>query len=1215
MSDLITSASPLDWQRLPLDGRVLIEASAGTGKTFTIGLIYLRLLLERGLRIEQILVATFTEAAALELRERLRARLVEVEHLLRADTPRAAEPMDPGSLAAWLGGLCVDEDLRRAALRKIQLARTDFDRAPIATIHGLCARIQRDYPLESGAGLSADTLIDETELLRECLEDFWRLRYLGDSVDPREAAAVLSGGPEGLLHDLKSLMSRSAMPVEADGLAKLDRGIAELDTPGNIAELRQLADDASLYKRSNSALRSRLLCIVAALEIGTDVDAVLAKVVDDNFNPATVDGHQPDSARLRLRDHPLIERMRGLRPLLQHRDEFVRGAVVGDALKFCREQLPLRAQRRNAQTYAMQIDSVHARLHGDGSVRFSNRLFDAFPAALIDEFQDTDEHQFRIFDRIYTDADRRTRGLLAMIGDPKQAIFGFRGGDITTYLRASKQVTQRFTLDVNYRSSSILVGALNALYGHTDGGFDNADIVYRQVQAAAGADAKPYLQHASPIATPLSVHRFRGGRLNAKGKPLTGLVELESIALKDCAERIVELLSDPARTINGKRIGPGDIAVLLTTNKQIVALREILTGRGVPCVGSGRGSVFDTEIARELELILYAVLNAEDDRAVRGALATRLLGASLNDMRRWQDDEQDFELQLERFTAWRELARRRGIMSVIDAVLAQRAPALLSSSQGERDVTDLRHLGELLAEQESAQHGLEGLYAWYSAMRREGDSSDADAAEARQLRIESDGARVQLLTLHMSKGLEFSIVFLPLAWRISSRTGKSEPKALYFHDAAGHPRVDLGSAEFATNLGRYFREDLQERLRLLYVALTRAVHAVHVYWVDRGVRADDDTDLWNTAAIDEVIHQAQNHLGLTQGEASLDDLARQLAGVEIVDPANLTRSEYHAPAAVDSTPSEPRSLPALRAFQWLHSFSALTRNVVSNAVESAAADEAEADDGSAQDLSVENIDAVLLESAATPEDPRLLALDDWRGRRFGNAVHKVLENAGPGNIWPQQRGLVASQLALQAVREQIEAGPESLEAVGRMLDRVRETDLADGLRLIDLDADARVAEFEFQFPVHATLAELRAVCVTHGYAYTVPAHLSAVTLNGMLTGFADLIFVHAGRYHVLDYKTNRLGTHLDDYRTHALDASMAQHHYDLQALLYTVALHRYLRQRLDGYAPDRHLGESWYLFLRGVGLEPGLGVCRRHWSPALIEALDAVFAGAEVFAA
>jgi exodeoxyribonuclease V beta subunit len=266
-------------------------------------------------------------------------------------------------------------------------------------------------------------------------------------------------------------------------------------------------------------------------------------------------------------------------------------------------------------------------------------------------------------------------------------------------------------------------------------------------------------------------------------------------------------------------------------------------------------------------------------------------------------------------------------------------------------------------------------------------------------------------------------------------------------------------------------------------------------------------------------------------------------------------------------------------------------------VESAAADETEAADESAQ----------ITQDA---DDPRLLALDAWRGRHFGDAVHKALEDAPAG---PIQRGWLAARIKALAVPHAAFDG-DALAPVVQMLDRTRAGDLGDGLRLANLPVEARVQEFEFQLPVNVSLRRLREVCARHGCADAIGANLSAAALNGMLTGFADLIFEFGGRYHVLDYKTNRLGASLSDYRADALDAAMHAHHYPLQALLYTVALHRYLRGRLDGYTAELHLGESWYLFLRALGLDGDSGVWRRRWPPALIEELDAAFAGAEVIA-
>ncbi len=1195
MNDDVTTSPALDWQRMPLDGRVLIEASAGTGKTYTIALIYLRLLLEHELRVEQIAVATFTEAAAQELRERLRTRLVDAERLLVGIAAGQAAPTaDP--LGAWLAGLCVQQGGRETALRRVRLARADIDRAPVATIHALCARIQRDYPLESGVGFSDDHLIDETALLRECLEDFWRRRYLVGTVDPLEARKVVPSGPEHLLPELKQLLARKAKPVDADGLKELEQRIAKLGTTGNIGALRSLAEP-SLHKRSNGAARTRLLAIAEAFESGSGAADVLMEKVDGNFEPAKLDALQPDDASLRLRDHRLIVELRELRTLLRHRAQMVRGSVLTAAFKFCEKEIRRRAELRHAQTYAMQVDNVHQRMLEDHGV-LAERLFAAFPAALIDEFQDTDAHQFKIFERIYQDSSGTPRGLLAMIGDPKQAIFAFRGGDIATYQRASAGVDQRFSLEVNYRSASALIVAMNGLYGNTNGGFDDPAIHYREVSPAPKADDKPYLVSGEAVATPLRLHCFR------RDPETTALGELENQALQDCAQRIVELLNDARHTIDGGPVGPGDITVLLNTNTQIAKLRKLLVARRIPCTGSGRSSVFDTDIAQDLELVLHALINADDDTTVRAALATRLLGARLSTLCEWRDDENAFEVELERFAAWHDLAQRRGILAVIEAILETRASALLATARGERDLTDLRHLGELLSEQERSRHGLEGLYAWFVATRRDDGEADTDAADARQLRIESDGARVQLLTVHMSKGLQFPIVFLPLAWRIASRDRRHIPKALYFHDSDGTPRVDLGSKDFDENLARHFREDLQERLRVLYVALTRAVHAVHVYWVDRHAESDDLQRLWNVAGIDMLIGEAQDNLDLEPGEASLEALAKKIGGTAVIGPVASDHGEYRIVDSADGSRVARTPLPTLRVFEWLHSFSALTRHTGPDDAQPAAADEAELADASfSEELTV------IGEDPEQPDDPHLLALDAWRGRRFGDAVHKVLELAEPGPVWPRQRKLIVEQLALQAVRGAEESVGDVFEPVGDMIERTQSSDLGDGLRLCELDKNLRVAEFGFQFPLHTGYALLQGVCGKHGFGEVLPASLAATQWRGMLTGYVDLIFLHQGRYHVLDYKTNRLGVTQNDYRGASLESAMARHRYDLQALLYTVALHRYLRQRLPDYQAGKHLGDSWYLFLRAVGLGPGLGVWRRRWPAAMIEQLDDAFAG------
>ncbi len=1208
--------APLDWQRVPLEGRVLIEASAGTGKTYQIGLIYLRMLLERPLGVEQVVVATFTDAAAQELRDRLRLRLLEAERWLEC---RLAErPPDGDSpLHAYLAARIDDEAAARAALRRLRLARADFDRAPILTIHALCQRIQREYPLESGASFADDPLVDEFALVGECVEDFWRQRVLTAAPDDPALPGALATGLDGFKRLVASVRSAgpecvlAPAPVDLDALRAALASLEEADAFA--VPLRALLADTDAIAWNGTKKASRAL--IEALAAAEQPGCALFALGDEDL--ARLCGEacakwQNKGRRIALEEQPCIRRLAVVAGLLLDARAQALPALRAEAMAFCEQALAERVRRRGVQTFAMQIDGVHARLCGPGAdAALADRLFAAFPVALVDEFQDTDRRQFAIFDRIYRDADGLRRGGLIMIGDPKQAIYAFRGGDIAAYLAAAAGADERLSLATNYRSNARLVGALNAFYGHTGGGFGALPIRYQAVAWADPSDGARYTRAGEPVAAPLVFHRFRGEAADERGRPIESQARLEALALEDCADRITELLGN-GDAIDGRPVGPGDVAVLLSTHAEVAALRERLDRRGVPCAGSGRGSVFAGATAADLVLLLHAVCEPGDAAAVRGALSTRLLGADYRALIDWDREPAAFERERERFVVWRERARRRGVLAVIGDVSAMRAPHLLADADGERVLTDLRHLGELLAEQERRHHGLDGLVAWLSAMRRD-EAAAPDEADARRLRVESDARRVQLLTIHASKGLEYPIVFVPLAWR--ERSAATPGSLLRFHDVEGRLCIDLGSARHAVHREAHLREDQEERLRLLYVALTRAREAVHVHWVERRRArggSDEGSEDYTRSALGRLVDEVLLALGAPGSaaataqeadaaeRAALDRLAR-LPGVAAVGPYTGPTPVYRAAAA----PRHPRAaqapLPALRPPLWLHSFSGLLRDAAPSAA-AGASDEPVVESGAAALDRVEVADA---------DDPRLLALSALRGPRFGDAVHAAFEHARPGPVWPQQRALIEDALRPLGLRRDGGADQAALiESAGRLVERVRRADLGDGLRL-DALASAGVAEFEFQLPVRqVSLARLRALCATHGAADVVPATLDGVRLNGMLTGFVDQVFEAGGRYHVLDYKTNWLGGGLAAYRGASLEAAMRTHHYDLQALLYTIALHRYLRQRLRGYAPERHLGESWYLFVRAVGLDAVSGVWRRRWPPGLIAALDAAFAGA-----
>jgi exodeoxyribonuclease V beta subunit len=1173
-----------DWRELALEagGRSLIEASAGTGKTWTISVLYLRLLLERGLGPAQIVVTTFTDAAAQELRERLRQRLAWAIRLAGGSESGNAASLPADQ--AWLQQRWQGEDApaRRRDLIRLQLAEAELDLAPIGTLHGLCRRILRDYPFECGSAFGACELIAGQGLDRELIDDLWRELAQSPGELGAGAACWFERGRERFGRALRSVLSPGVEVRPID-----DAPLRALLAPEHAARLRDwLAAHDAAFKSKTSVLRRGLAGLADFIE-GGDLRAELpvslpkdlAAPLEKQIKPALLEG---------LRDDPLLRLASDAADLLDRRLAPAAAAFLAD----CRSRLQAirraRLDARGQLSFDALIERVHAALGEPGS-ELGARLCAAWPVALVDEFQDTDALQYGILDRIYCrpehDADPAPRGRLVMIGDPKQAIYRFRGGDIQTYRRARASADQRLHLDTNFRSASRYVAALNALFGAAGRqlGQDPAvDIVVEDVAAGPRTDTRPYSIDGAPCARPLVFHLDPDPPRNKPARC--------AAALTHCANTIVDLLAGGDRRIGDEPLVPGDIAVLLPDNAQIEQMRALLQARRVPCVGAGRSSVFSTDVARELQLVLYAVEHSGNSGALRAAVATRLYGIDFAGLQALADDVEAWQAHIQRFARWRQLWQRRGVLAVVGALIRHGGDRLLAAGDGERLLTDLRHLGELLQTASEACEGSAGLLAWLQRQRG-GDAPDGEeAAEERQLRIESDARRVRLMTLHASKGLEFPLVMLPLMW---AHDGRRDDWPLVWDEASGRRLLDLGSAGLAAARQQVQAEDQDERFRVLYVALTRARHACHLFALPPGRPQDG---------------RIANAPSDPQRSALDALLARLAAAGRPADDGIEWRHEswpqvlvaLPAEAAAGSAPRHVLAEPPAAVDRQRYSFSALTQPPR----------QALAEEQPADDEAVEDADDTLPAAAAEPAPMALMALAGYRGTEFGNALHAVLENRRIGQPLGEQLALVRRSLEQAGVRPG-ELGLDALALrLAHRLDGALEAELLPGLRLAALPADALRAEMEFHFELAGcSLQALAEACAAAGEPALIPPG-AGTRLRGMMTGKIDLVLGHSGRFHVLDYKGNWLGESLQAYSGSALPAAMDAHHYRFQALLYTLALERYLRGRLPGYRRAAHLGEAIYLFVRAAGLAADAGVWHQRFDDRLLDAVDAAFGGA-----
>jgi exodeoxyribonuclease V beta subunit len=1170
----------LDALNCPLSGVNLIEASAGTGKTWTIAALYTRLLLEADADgqvpgIDQVLVVTYTKAATAELRGRLRQRLHEMCAVLEG------EASQDGFLTAMAERFPAGA-LRQQALTRLHAAIAGFDTAAIYTIHGFCQRALTDAAFESGQTFSAELVQDDSVRLQDAADDFWRRRVVDD---PLLAQVLADGGetPEAWLAQIRPFLAKPYLQMRRPPETGLERArervlhnwrvlCTQADMVG--AALQKLQEASGLNARSygpghKAALQqqvARLLTTPDSLPaLSRDERKLLDKLTLKSLAKSANKGAQAP-------EHPgfaLID------DWLAAWDQYL--AAVGlevtrlklDLIDWMAEEMARRRQAERQRSFddlLTDLDSALSDPLRGGAL--ARQLSSSFKVALIDEFQDTDPIQYHIFRACFVDQQRP----VFLVGDPKQAIYSFRGADIFAYIDARQDASRQYTLDTNRRSSHQLVAAVNALFSRPDP-FVLPEIHYQAVHSASQAERLEIADQRAPC-----VWQWLDFSATSKGasKQLAGTSAAEATA--DEIARLLTLALDGRASLVSEHarrpLCGGDIAVLVSTHRQGDLIRQALSRRNVPSVALTQESVFASREAQELLSLLSAWAEPGNESRLRRVLSTELFGWGAQQLKALQSQDSAWEALLAAHAEDHQRWLQQGFMAAWRHFFARQklAERNLPLPDGERRLTNLSHLAELLQKESDSRNGLIPLLDWFQIQV----GAQAGGEES-LLRLESDASLVKIATIHSAKGLQYPIVFCPFLW-----DGALERRDTAFwrtHAEGGSwltPDVlcDAGVKQAAQS------ELLAEKLRLAYVALTRAEHRQYIAW--------GWVQKMETAALSWLLHagagQALDDLQPLEHSQVLNELQdfvrREGEAVGLLQPqAEAILALQQRPAVTYQALAAPRAIYT----PWrVTSFTGLAQH------------------GAREHERPDHDRGVLQLPDSSPEPARAFP----RGARAGTCLHAIME----------QIDFMAPRSSIRARVDQCLSGagfePEYADAAFDLIERTLDVPLDPGLSLAQVPAGKRLIELEFMLPVsrlNAAALRLLLSDPVHGLdplLRQAALHLEFNTVRGFFKGFVDLVCEMDGQYYLIDYKSNHLGEQAEDYQREALARSIAQEHYYLQYLLYCVAVRRYFTAR--GIDFDARFAGVRYLYMRGLD-SSGNGVWSDKPSIQLLDGLDALF--------
>ncbi|WDE07751.1 exodeoxyribonuclease V subunit beta [Thalassomonas viridans] len=1195
------AANNLVAHEIPLTGKHLIEASAGTGKTFNITRLYLRLLLEQKLPVEQILVMTFTKDATEELRGRIGAFIRSAIN----DWHRLVDS-DP-YFAALAEKVTADE-----AGFLLKKALLFLDEAAIFTIHGFCKRVLSQHAFASGMAFNSQMEASDQELLLEACQDWYRV-LAQQSPQQFELLAAFWGDPQTFLSHFSKAVRQvvlcgeletvSAANIRQGFLAKVQQALYALEHHDEMLSLALIevktGQEQQKRRQELSALKAWL---AAMLE---DIETFKEKMPD-----AFIDGRRFSRSKHKqqLVDifTPVNEVKAAVKSLQQNLDKAQAYVVVKQGLDYISEQLAGKKQQQNMLSFDDLISRLKHCLTDDGNPQLAQVLFAQFPVALVDEFQDTDPLQFAILKAIYF---QQPDTALFMIGDPKQAIYGFRGGDVFTYLSARNLCDYQWLMDTNWRSSPEMIRGYNRLFygNHLEGkpvAVFGYGIPYVPVKASPAAAEKSLPgpgQHALEFVH-FTASDENGEQQEKKKAPVRAKVkqDFRPVMAGWCAGEIARLLAGGEENTLAAR----DIAILVRDGSEAAAIKQALQELGLASVFlSNKANLLHSEQTEQFLCLLKGVLYVENERLYTAALACGLLGFTPAKLYRLQRDELGWQELKFRFLALRQEWQHKGFITM--ALKLMHEHFVIRGEEQDRALTNLLHLFEIL-QSASQRHRQPQELLYYLEQEILKDNPESET----ELRLESDANLIKIVTQHGSKGLEYPVVFIPFATRHKDplRFGNRNIALVEYHDSSGRQKLSLdGSSEARQAMAD---EAYAESIRLLYVAVTRAEQRCYIL----------------TAEFEQYFNSPLGKTLKWQKEqdilASLHQLADEHPGVigvkEICEPVAPEPRAGQSDTAMELTPAAFHG--KIERDWWLSSFSALSRNLRHGGV-------------STPDRDGET--GVSIPTSAELLDSTLLRFNLAKGAHTGNLLHDIFEhldfsrpNWQESMKWPLVKyGELTpgySEQDLTAWLKQVLMTP-LLQSDG--------TEAAEGTVnwcLADIPVEQTLRESEFYFPMSRTrVAELARLLTRHRQlshrCLSAPGQqhgqLSAAKnvslpayqqLKGMMHGFIDLVFEYQGKYYLSDYKSSHLGNGFHAYKPAALLANIQDNYYDLQYLIYALALHRHLAYALEDYDPGQHFGGIYYFYLRGMtddAKHAGCGVYYRHIDLQELTALDAIFAG------